>query len=96
MAEILSDVFEDLMKISFLSESFGGPHFMTASQISYIENWESEKYREGLSRGSEKGRMLNKVVIITGAAQGFGNGIAKDMIQEGANVVIADLNEAKG
>lgn len=95
MAEILSAVFEDLLKISFLSESFGGPHFMTAPQISYIETWESEKYREGLSRGSEKGRMLNKVVIITGAAQGFGNGIAKDMIQEGANVVIADLNESK-
>jgi NAD(P)-dependent dehydrogenase (short-subunit alcohol dehydrogenase family)/rhamnose utilization protein RhaD (predicted bifunctional aldolase and dehydrogenase) len=95
LVQTISDVFEDLMKISFLSETFGGPHFLTAAQISYIENWESEKYREEISRGSEKGRMLNKVVIITGSAQGFGSGIAQDMIHEGANVVIADLNEAK-
>jgi NAD(P)-dependent dehydrogenase (short-subunit alcohol dehydrogenase family)/rhamnose utilization protein RhaD (predicted bifunctional aldolase and dehydrogenase) len=95
MVETISDVFEDLMKISYLSDSFGGPHFMTDSQISYIESWESEKYREGLSRGSEKGRLVNKVAIITGAAQGFGSGIAQGMILEGANVVIADLNEAK-
>ncbi len=96
VVETISDVFEDLMKISFLSEAFGGPHFMNNTQISYIENWESEKYREGLSRGSEKGRLVNKVVIITGAAQGFGSGIARDMIKEGANVIIADLNEDKG
>jgi len=96
VVETISDVFEDLMKISFLSEAFGGPHFMNSTQINYIENWESEKYREGLSRGSEKGRLINKVVIITGAAQGFGSGIAKDMIKEGANVIIADLNDNKG
>jgi NAD(P)-dependent dehydrogenase (short-subunit alcohol dehydrogenase family)/rhamnose utilization protein RhaD (predicted bifunctional aldolase and dehydrogenase) len=96
MVETISDVFEDLMKISFLSESFKGPHFMNPKQISYIENWESEKYREGLSRGFETGRLKNKVVIITGAAQGFGSGIAHDIMKEGANVIIADLNEAKG
>src|SRR5680860_1356068 len=34
--------------------------------------------------------------IITGAAQGFGAGIANLMFSEGANVIIADLNEEKG
>jgi NAD(P)-dependent dehydrogenase (short-subunit alcohol dehydrogenase family)/rhamnose utilization protein RhaD (predicted bifunctional aldolase and dehydrogenase) len=95
MVDTISDVFEDLMKISFLSESFGGPHFLTDGQIAYIENWESEKYRESLSRGSQTGRLNNKVVIITGAAQGFGSGIAQDMIHAGANVIVADLNEKK-
>jgi len=36
------------------------------------------------------------VVLITGAAQGFGAGIARLMFEEGAHVVIADLNEEKG
>ena len=31
--------------------------------------------------------------MVTGGAQGFGAGIAAHMMNEGANVVIADLNE---
>lgn len=42
------------------------------------------------------GRMHNKVVIITGGAQGFGAGIAESFFREGANLVIADLNEERG
>ncbi|MDR1705513.1 MAG: SDR family oxidoreductase [Clostridiales bacterium] len=37
-------------------------------------------------------RLENKTVVITGAAQGFGEGIARCLVKEGANVVIADLN----
>ncbi len=39
-------------------------------------------------------RLQNKVAIITGAAQGFGEGIAEHMHAEGATVVIADINGA--
>jgi len=41
-------------------------------------------------------RAANKTVIVTGAAKGFGEGIACDMFREGANVVMADLDEANG
>ena len=37
-------------------------------------------------------RLLNKVAIVTGAASGFGRGIAELFAAEGAKVVIADLN----
>lgn len=37
-------------------------------------------------------RMFQKIVIITGSAQGFGQGIAEELAREGAYVVIADLN----
>lgn len=37
-------------------------------------------------------RMAGRTVIITGAASGIGKGIAKGLANEGANVVIADLN----
>lgn len=39
------------------------------------------------------GRMAGKICIVTGAAQGFGKGIAQELYNEGATVVIADLNE---
>ncbi len=38
------------------------------------------------------GQLQNKVAIVTGAAGGFGEGIAKAYAAEGAKVVIADLN----
>jgi len=96
MTEILLDVFEDLMKISYLSQAFGGPHFLSPERISFIENWESENYRHKMSRGSSSGKVMNKIIIVTGAAQGFGGGIAGNLFTEGANVIIADLNETKG
>lgn len=45
---------------------------------------------------SGSGRMLGAVVLVTGAAQGFGRGIAEELVQAGASVVIADLNEKLG
>jgi meso-butanediol dehydrogenase/(S,S)-butanediol dehydrogenase/diacetyl reductase len=38
------------------------------------------------------GLVSNKVVIVTGAARGIGAGIASDLAEKGAHVVIADLN----
>ena len=37
--------------------------------------------------------IANKIAIITGAARGIGKAIAERYVQEGAKVVIADLNE---
>lgn len=94
--DIILDVFEDAMKIAFLSRSFGGAHPMTQAQIDFIDNWEVENYRRSVSAGAASGRAENKVIIVTGAAQGFGEGIAECLIREGANIVVADLNEEVG
>jgi len=40
-------------------------------------------------------RLKDKVAIVTGAASGFGEGMARRFAEEGARVVVADLN-AKG
>ena len=42
------------------------------------------------------GRVQDKIVIVTGGAQGFGGGIAEQLYAQGANVVIADLNVEVG
>jgi len=42
------------------------------------------------------GRIQDKIAIVTGGAQGFGGGIAELLFEQGANVVIADLNEEVG
>lgn len=42
------------------------------------------------------GRLQDKVCIITGAASGFGKGVAIKFVSEGAKVIIADLSEDAG
>ncbi|MAV27946.1 MAG: 3-oxoacyl-ACP reductase [Gammaproteobacteria bacterium] len=40
------------------------------------------------------GRLADKTAVITGAASGFGAGIARRFVEEGARVLIADINES--
>src|SRR5690554_2510359 len=85
------------MKTACLSQSFGGAHPMTQEQIDFIDNWEVENYRRSVAIvGASEGRVQNKTIVVTGAAQGFGEGIARCLIEEGANIVVADLNEEVG
>jgi len=95
--EICLDVFEDLMKVSWLSESFGGPKFLSARDIEFIDTWEVENYRRKVAKsGFARRRVDGRIALVTGAAQGFGKGIAEGLFREGANVLIADLNEQAG
>lgn len=41
-------------------------------------------------------RLQNKIAIVTGASSGIGLGIAKLFLQEGAKVILSDINEADG
>ena len=90
---IIEDVYVDMMKIAWYAQSFGGEHPMTAEQILFVDNWEAHKPN---FKSAVSGRVENKIFIITGAAQGFGEGIAKCLIGQGAHIVVADLNDAAG
>lgn len=45
-----------------------------------------------LKKHDVDGTVSEKIVIVTGGAQGFGEGISRSLLEKGANVVIADLN----
>ena len=44
------DVYENILKISFYSENFGGPKFLNDEQIAFIDNWEVENYRRKIAK----------------------------------------------
>jgi NAD(P)-dependent dehydrogenase (short-subunit alcohol dehydrogenase family) len=96
-AETILDVYEDLIKVSHIAQSWGGVKFLTPEQVSFIDQWEVENYRRKVSdAGGADNKLKNRIAVITGGAQGFGAGIAEALYARKLNVVIADVNEAAG
>ena len=93
-ADVCADVFGDAVKIAEYAQNFGGSLFMTKAMIDFICNWEVESYRSKVSMaGGSTKRIAEKIAIVTGSAQGFGLGIAQEMLAQGAYVTVADLND---
>jgi len=92
----LEEVIMDTCMVSLYSEKFGGQNPMTPPHVQFIDTWEVEQYRSAVAMGSTGGRADKRIAIVTGGAQGFGAGIVENLMANGANVVIADLNEDKG
>ena len=95
-AGIITEVFCDAMKVACGAQAFGGEHGMEPAWVNFIDTWEVENYRRKVAAGASAGRVEGKTIIVTGAAQGFGEGIARELMKEGANIVVADLNELTG
>jgi NAD(P)-dependent dehydrogenase (short-subunit alcohol dehydrogenase family) len=84
----------DAALVQQLTHAFGGPNYLPEKSYKFIENWEVESYRKKVSSSGGMGRLYGKVAVVTGAAQGFGLGIAEALAREGATVAIADINLA--
>lgn len=65
--------------------------FIAKEEISGISDFVYPKQAENLTIKADK-----KIIIVTGGAQGFGEGIVQDLFENGANIIIADVNEQKG
>jgi len=96
-AEQVLDVYEDLIKVSYYASSCGGIKLLSPEQVDFIDRWEAENYRRKIAKApGEENKLQNKIAIVTGAAQGFGAGIAEALFRHGMNIVVADINEEKG
>ena len=83
----------DAALVQQLTAAFGGPRFLAEAERAFIENWEVESYRQKVAAGAAGARRIpDKVCVVTGAAQGFGLGIARGLAAEGGIVFLADLN----
>ena len=45
---------------------------------------------------SSNGRLAGKVAVVTGAASGIGEGTVRRFVEEGAKVVMADVQDDRG
>lgn len=86
-------VYTDALKIMVGASKLGGIQYLPDAQRKFIEAWEVESYRRQIAKAGRKaGRAAGKVVVVTGAAQGFGLEISKNLAAEGAHVALLDLN----
>ncbi len=58
-----------------------------------MTKWQEIAKQNIHNRPKGEGRLAGKVTIVTGAAQGFGKGIAEELYAEGATIIIADMNK---
>jgi len=80
-------LFLDLVKIKNYSSLNNKINFTE------IKSCLSKSYSRVVAEPPERGEGLSeKIAIVTGAARGFGKGIAESLAEEGANVILADIN----
>ena len=92
-ADTIAAVFLDAVKVSVAARAFGGGKPMPETLVKSILNWEVERYRRSVSFTAAQAKRLNgRVAVVTGSAQGFGQGLASGMAEAGAYIVVADLN----
>lgn len=76
------------------SEALGGFNSLTPAEAFAIEYWPLELYKLKLAPPDRD--LAGKVALITGAASGIGRATAYRLAQDGAHVVVCDINAEAG
>lgn len=94
VARTAAKVYADATQIISGACRIGGVHHMPSKRRCFIETWEAEAYRRNMAARTvpDAGRAKGKIALVTGAAQGFGFEIARDLALQGAHVILADVN----
>jgi NAD(P)-dependent dehydrogenase (short-subunit alcohol dehydrogenase family) len=93
-ADVSRQLYHRAISVIGASEAIGGFNSLTAKEAYDIEYWPLELYKLKLAPPDRD--FAGKVALITGAASGIGRAAAYRLAQDGAHVVIADINAEGG
>jgi rhamnulose-1-phosphate aldolase/alcohol dehydrogenase len=93
-ARIVRDVYRHTMRIVTDAEAAGGYETLSDFDAFHAEYWPLELYK--LTLLPKEKDLAGKIAIVTGAASGIGRAIAERFAEEGAHVVVTDIDESLG
>ena len=89
-ARIVHDIYRHTMRILTAAESLGGYATLDDHDAFHAEYWPLELYK--LTLLPKEKELASKVALITGAASGIGRACAERFAEEGAHVVVTDVD----
>ena len=90
-ARIVRDIYRHTMRILEGAEAAGGYESLNDDDAFHGEYWPLELYK--LTLLPKEKELAGKVAIVTGAASGIGRAVAERFAEEGAHVVVTDIDE---
>jgi rhamnulose-1-phosphate aldolase/alcohol dehydrogenase len=91
-ARIVHDIYRHTMRIVSAAESLGGYETLNDHDAFHAEYWPLELYK--LTLLPKEKELASKIAIVTGAASGIGRAVAERFAEEGAHVVVTDVDLA--
>ena len=91
-ARIVRDIYRHTMRIITAAESAGGYETLNDHDAFHAEYWPLELYK--LTLLPKEKELASRVAIVTGAASGIGRAVAERFAEEGAHVVVTDVDLA--
>lgn len=91
-ARIARDIYRHTMRIIGDAEAAGGYETLHDVDAFHAEYWPLELYK--LTLLPKEKELAGKVALVTGAASGIGRAVAERFAEEGAHVVVTDIDEA--
>ena len=89
-ARIVRDIYRHTMRIIADAETAGGYETLNDDDAFHAEYWPLELYK--LTLLPKEKELAGKIVLVTGAASGIGRAVAERFAEEGAHVVVTDVD----
>jgi rhamnulose-1-phosphate aldolase/alcohol dehydrogenase len=93
-ADVSRQLYHRAIDVIAGSEALGGFNSLSAAEAFAIEYWPLELYKLKLRPPDRD--LAGKVALITGAASGIGRATAYKLAEQGAHIVVADINANDG
>ena len=90
LADVSAQLYHRAIRVIDGSKALGGFESLNAKEVYEVEYWPLEIYKLSLKPAPRE--LAGKIAIVTGGASGIGRATARRLAEDGAHVIIFDIN----